>query len=506
MGKEKQMTVESPLTIGLFDSGMTALHKVGLAGLWMTLKVLDTDKAAILRRPTGCGWELGDHAVKLVWDGNLAQFLAWLIDESFKLDKKGLFWFPALGEPIANPQQAVVLQSAVLGSFLQHGRTRKADKSIEAGGSLSVTVDDAPLVVTYRRVQHYAHQDADFPPDGLVRLAGWHFPGGAVRHTGLGNTTALEEPLGRTLALQFAVVGAVYFEVRRRGQGTRTAYSIVLPEVTDLSAYARARALFVRYGIQQLVASGSADAGMRVLAELHAAGILADVRSASCRVVSFGVVPWSSQQKTRVQLLTVRPGSAEGLRTYAACRAVLSPKLVRREDKPPFWDVPLVPDMVARNAASGQPWYIGFADLVADKDRREHVFRYERGGLTKMVDDSQTMPEGADRTFILACQEALRRYMGQKFGRAGGADWGTEFEKVRVSFARCKNAHTLRETMTDFWARGGALHQGDKSLLKSEGLWWQQVLPLFNEKNWRRAKDLALLALASYPGGKEEDK
>ena len=123
-----------------------------------------------------------------------------------------------------------------------------------------------------------------------------------------------------------------------------------------------------------------------------------------------------------------------------------------------------------------------------------------------MVSDKQTTPDGTDRTFILACQEALRRYMGQKFARPGKADWGSEFEKVRVGIARCKNAQTLRETITDFWARGGPLHQGDKSLLKSEGLWWQQVLPLFNEQNWRRAKDLALLALASYPGGKEEAK
>lgn len=121
-----------------------------------------------------------------------------------------------------------------------------------------------------------------------------------------------------------------------------------------------------------------------------------------------------------------------------------------------------------------------------------------------MVEDKEALPEGPERTFVLACQEALRRHMGRKFARPGGADWGNEFEKVRVSIARCKNLASFRETITDFWARGGSLHKGEDSLLKAGPSWWQEVLPLLGERNWRKAKDLALLALASYPGNMDE--
>ena len=122
-----------------------------------------------------------------------------------------------------------------------------------------------------------------------------------------------------------------------------------------------------------------------------------------------------------------------------------------------------------------------------------------------MVEDTEALPEGPERTLVLACQEALRRYMGRKFARPGGADWGNEFERVRVSIARCKNLASFRETITDFWARGGTLHKGEGTLLTVGPSWWQDVLPLLSEKNWRKAKDLALLALASYPGSTDQN-
>jgi CRISPR-associated protein Cas8a1/Csx13 len=503
MGKEKKAAViPEQVTVALSDPGMTVLHKVGLAGLWMTLKAFEQDKVLMRTLPAGTGWRLERTGVTLVCGPTPKDLFDWLIASAFRLDKDGFFWFPALGRPADNVQQAVVRQSAMLGTFLQHGLTRKADPSMSPGGSVNTVVDDLPHVMEYRRVTAYAHQKQDITPGKAVQLAGWSLPGGSERHSAFGETK-LAEPATRALVLRFAPVGAISFELRARLRGVRLAYSLVLPEVTDLEHYARCRRCFLPYGVKQLHAAGSADAGMRVLAELHAAGLLSDLHSARCRVVSFGVVPWSTQQKTRVQLFTVRAGAEADLALYRKCATWLPAVLVRRENSTPFWDVPLVPDLVARNLAADNEWYEGFADLVADKDRRRHVFNYEREGLKNMAKDTTILPDGPERTFVLACQEALRRRMGQKHGRPGGADWGTEYEKVRVGIARCKNAATLRETVTDLWSRGGALHKGERSILKAGDNWWQQVLPLFAESNWRKAKDLALLALASYPGSKE---
>jgi CRISPR-associated protein Cas8a1/Csx13 len=64
-----------------------------------------------------------------------------------------------------------------------------------------------------------------------------------------------------------------------------------------------------------------------------------------------------------------------------------------------------------------------------------------------------------------------------------------EFERLRVTFSRCKNAAALREAVTNFWARAG---RPSPELQDA----WRDIIALFDD--WRLARDLALLALASY--------
>lgn len=493
------------MTIDLFGPGMTALHKVGLAGLWMTLKTLAKDKGSIQKlSKLGGSWESTDTSVTLKWYKQPEKFFQALFEESFKIDKNGLIWFPALGNPINHKEHSAVLQGAVLSSFLQHGRTRKADKSTEPQGNLKISIDETPLVLQYRKVYSYVHQDESFSSTKTNKLAGWSLPGGAVRHIGLGQGSALEESPERTLALRFAPVGAIYFEVRQRGGGVRPRYSIVLPEIQSLKTYADARRIYLQYGTQQLCVSGTADAGFRVLAELEAANLLKDVSASFCRVISFGTVPWSTQQKTRVNIMIVRAGSKKALKTFNLCRHVFNVRLVKREGKEPFWSIPQVPDLVANNLNQGREWWEGFSDFVADKERRNLIFNFEKGGLAMMIQDKDAFPEGPEQKFVLTCQEAWRRRMGQLGDKARRQRTSfqnlvnREFEKVRVQFSRCKNEATLREAVTDFWTQAG----GSLKPLQ-EG--WQDILSLLNKKNWRKAKDLALLALASYkPQDKDE--
>ena len=501
----KEQKKGGELFISLFGPGMTALHKAGLAGLWMTLKALETEndgEAAL----DGGTWERTPTSVTLKWSDDPKPFFDELFRRSFKLDKNGLIWFPALGEPLDNmhEQHAVVLQEAMLTTFLQHGQTRKADKSTDPKGALSITIDETPLVLKFRKVTSYAHQKPGFDARGVEALTGWMLPGGGVRHQGLGNDSFLEESPERSLALRFAPAGAIFFDLRVRGGGVKPRYALVLPEINDLAKYNAARGSFLKYGVQKLMASGTADAGLRVLAQLAASNLLEDVNSAFCRVISFGTVPWATQQKTRVNLMTVRAGSAESLRIFDFCRQCLDAKLIKRESGDPFWDVPQVPDLVARNLVEGRRWWEGFSRFVTDTDRGDHVFKYEKGGLAAMVENREAFPEGPEKIFIEACHEAWRRRMtklgerAQKEGASFESLVSREFEKLRVDFSRCKNAATLREAVTDFWARGGGP-------LKPLQDGWRDVLTLMDEKNWRFGKDLALLALASYkPSSREE--
>ena len=120
-----------------------------------------------------------------------------------------------------------------------------------------------------------------------------------------------------------------------------------------------------------------------------------------------------------------------------------------------------------------------------------------------MVEEAEFDNE-RERLFIKVCHESWRRRLGKLGERAAreNANFSSlarkEAERLRTSLTRCKNAETLRETVVDFWSRGGA-----NELLQGDGL--ITLLPLFNERSWRKSKDLALLALVSYqPQSTEE--
>jgi CRISPR-associated protein Cas8a1/Csx13 len=504
----------SRLALDLFAPGMTVLHKAGLAGLWMTLDRFDRNG---VRFPGG-SWKLSDHNVTLEWSGKPETFFKALFTESFKTDRNNLVWFPALGEPVENLQYAVVFQEALLGTFLQFGKTRDADLSTAPTGALTVEVDDVAIPLRYRKIRAYAHQDGFnqlFSKEGKLgtsEVKQEYFPGAVKRHWAWAES-ALEEPAERLLPLIYSPVGAIYFRIRRRGEGVRPQYAIAVPEVEDLRLYARARASFLRHGIKDLTVSGTAEAGWRVLATLEASKLLGRLGIPACRVISFGTVPWSKQQKTRVELFTVRPGSAEELRAFRLCLQAFEAKLVKPENDEPFWVTPQTPGLIARNLTGHRAWHYGFADFVnADSGQKTRdgkrlrmwdvVTRNERGGLFKMV--NQAISDERAQIFVRACHEAWRRRLGQLGERAKreGASFGDlasrEYERQRVEFSRCKNAAALRETVTDFWARSGG------SVPELAG-GWTKILPLLGEQEWRTARDLALLALASYqPSGREE--
>ena len=153
-----------------------------------------------------------------------------------------------------------------------------------------------------------------------------------------------------------------------------------------------------------------------------------------------------------------------------------------------------MPDLVARNLTSGRPWYAGFADFVADPECRKHVLNWERKGISGMIGEG-SLSGTREEKFVLACHAAWRTRMRQLYERAEreGADRNSlidrERERLRVAFSRCKNAAALREVVTDFWARAGGSLPGLRDA-------WREIIPLFDD--WRLAKDLTLLALASY--------
>lgn len=497
------------LVVSLDAAGMTPLHRVGVAGLWMTLDAFDHEPS--LAKPihdAGGSWVLGERSATLRWAADSKRVLEALVRASFQVEPtSGLVYFPGLGPPSEHPAHAVLVQDALLGTFLQHGKTRKADAPDKKTGSLTSGDQDGGEVTTlsYRRIGSYAHQAAKLDLAGAsTPLAGWNYPGGVVRHTGFTGATALGEPAHRYLALLFAPVAAYYFQLRPRTRKLRPQYCLVLPEVDRLARYAEQRRRFQASGERAYVAAGGAEAALRVLLHLRAEELLARGRFMGCRVMEFGVVAWASQQKTRVGLLDVAPGSAAALGAFRAVEQLLSPRRVTLPNGDSFISAPQTPELVARNVIAGRPWWRGFADFLDDLDRRKAVLSGERKGLAEMVSE-QLEPEGSPEVvFVQACHEAWRRRLGKLSERAKrerldfNALVGREFEQQRIAFARCKNAATLREAITDYWSRGGSLPPLQER--------WGVILPFLGDNRWQEGRDLALLALASYRGSTRDEQ
>ena len=419
------------LSVALSDPGMTALHKVGLAGLWMTLKAFDNeyrkdDEVVALQKGDGFGWELRPDGVTIQWrnDDGVEVFRRFF-DAAFRL-YQGFFWFPALGNPMDSPGHALILQEALCGTVFQHAPTAR---DITGKGTISLPENEAPFSYyqlgwhCFRGCDHGTRKKAvRFFPDRSNPIDSKMFPGGDQRHQKHGGSR-LEESPPNALALRFVPIGGLFMKIQqeRKKNAVRAVYAMVLPTIRDLVQYARLRRSFAGADAKKFIVAGIADAAYRVVAEAK----LQQLRGVTpCRVFSFGGVPWNTQQKSRVDVFTVpKNANTDILVDYHACKQFFRPR-TRSWDGRSYWTSPQTPELVAGNLALGREWWRGFADFLATDDvRRDRIlgivrqgnilslYRGERdneeGGLMAMTEE-RISQDSAERVFISACHEAWR--------------------------------------------------------------------------------------------------
>lgn len=513
------------MEIRLSSPGMTAFHKAGLAGLWMTLRALDRGYVhdGDELRKDGLQWEYVDNiGVRISWKDS--SIFMKLFEKAFRINDDGLFWFPALGDPLDNIEHSILLQEVLLQTVLQHGQSRKADPPKSPQGI--IVNEESGNRYVYRRIRAYTHQSAKYNPDTHNQIVGTLYPGGAQRHVPYPKTK-LEEPGDRALALRFLLIGAMFFKIQqRRKKGTiHPSYAMVIPQIENLSKYSEVRRDFGNPTICRIV-SGATEAAYRVIAIAHIKSKI--FTSNECRVFAFGMVPWKKQQKTKVQVFPVQANTESSIRIWRYAERCFPIQKKHKQDGGVtqgnnfFWWVPQMPELIANNLANDRAWWHGFSQFCADENRRNHilgthqgkVFHGEKyledgqnqnkyGGIASMVESDEVFPKGGERTFVLACHEAWRYKIAQDMEntrkRGVKYDYYKAFEKQRIAFSRCKNAASIREVVADFWARAG------KSLPTLYEK-WDEILPLFDSDNWRLARDLALLALASYKPQKRNEE
>lgn len=517
------------MTLKLNAPGMTSLHKAGLAGLYMTLKAFDKNHKEI----EGLQWTLEDKQITLNWiDDKAKSAFEELVKQSFWIDDQGFIRIYGL-EPKKEmkPEQRYLLYKAILLSFLQFGGGKEP---IRKTGSKSPLIfqadqDDKPYIEKdFAPFLHIHHQslskkflDANGQFNSEIEAKGWLYPGAVAKHESH-KKTILNESISLGLLLIFAPVGVIYYLIKSKAKGHKYArksrLALLIPEIKDLKSYAEVRQVIATQGVIDLTASSSSDAALRMLITL-------ETNSSSnqfarqmrenflCRIITFGIVPWNGKQKSRTATRTVVSGKLKGFENYQLADSIFKNKWQQIQEKrdrngelkePEHFFVTTFcgREMIADNIAINKSWYHNISEFLANRETREQLY-YERKELGQMVKEASYENEN-ERLFIDVCHESWRRRMGKLGQRALSENTNfsalvsKEREKLRTSLGRCKNAGTLRETVVDFWSRGGANEQ-----LQGGGL--LKLLPLFEEKIWRKTKDLALLAIISYQPRSDEE-
>jgi CRISPR-associated protein Cas8a1/Csx13 len=243
--------------------------------------------------------------------------------------------------------------------------------------------------------------------------------------------------------------------------------------------------------------------------------------------VTFTPTPWASQQKSRVATILVPGSDDRTLDRYELAYAKLEPRIVTRtfresigrgkaktttERTEAFRADSIIRPLIAENLALGRKWYAGFVKLMTknnpatDKPYRNQL-PFERKGLHEMIGDEKMWDNAGERLIVEAVHEAISRRLGQIRADTDGENskalsqatknrWERFREKLRLDLAGAKTEAHVRFALTDLFSRAES-----NSILRQH---WATVLPVIR-KDWQLARDLGLLALASYAGRGSQD-
>jgi CRISPR-associated protein Cas8a1/Csx13 len=249
--------------------------------------------------------------------------------------------------------------------------------------------------------------------------------------------------------------------------------------------------------------------------------------------MTFTPTAWASQQKSRVATVHVPRISPDDKVLDRFDRALLHlpnrvvPRTILEstgrgrnkivtERKETFRSDSVVRPLIAENLALGQPWYAGFVKLMTktnpatDKPYRNHLsFPEVRKGLHAMIEDPKMWDREGDKLVVQAVHRAISQSLGRIREDTDGKNakvlsqatknrWQRFRERLRLDLAGAKTAAQVRFALTDLFSRGGS-----NPVLQQE---WAKVLPVLRG-DWQLARDLGLLALASYAGrGADENQ
>lgn len=527
------MAAEAKIEISLNDPAMTMLHRAGVAGLYMTLKALAKRYPTLKSRSSNFKWTLTETSISLYWKGSDYEALDWLFSESFQIGSDGLI--SLIGLQSFGKESQLAIHVGIKNTFLQHNQFFKS----VGDATENITIDGLEVAIDYKKARSYAHQNyaeqlcpikklnwkkasvkfklfilyrytligllflfdikqGDNLQQNTIGIKGWLYPGAAVKHYAYEKETQFTETIERAIALLYAPVACLYFIAPKSLlHNVKTQYCLVIPEITDLKSYTRQRQKMSSWNYQQFLASGYSDAGFRLLTQQAALRTIKQNDLKRCQVITFGQTQWTGFQKIRKNVEIVQI-TDKVIENYRLCDRYFKNRGVEWKEGN-FIANSIVRELISENLARGFPWWHNFTHTVRDSKLFQLV-SYEKQGLHQMVRNAR-WNEQAQKLFVKACHEALLKIYGKLYSRGKEGEYiqiERENERIRSGLIRCLNSEDFRHFMTaNFWSKAGNI-----TILAD---YWEELMPLTTKPdNWKLARDLALLSLASYKSQKRK--
>lgn len=470
----------SEFILSLLDPNTLLPHRAGIAGLALALSVMPLEGKPL-------SWEVTEDTVKLIWEGSDREAVKWLLEQTYQM-QDGYLDVPALK---LDQQGLYTFTDGVTSTFLQHSKQRNRGKTTTSlsfpieEGQPEIRIDFRPVIDCY-----YTRDFSDaFNSKGAFKLTiplkGHHIPGLVECFV---NGAYQESPTG-FLSLLFLPLACGYYKL----PGIRSA--VVIPEVTNLKQWVEQRQEFSGRVHQNLKApyanyraSGAGESALRFLLQEKVVEDSKPLRVQYCEVYQLGGQPWDTNQSYLKQAVYRVKVTDEILELYDIA-AQLFPSQVRKTDKGETWlAVSKVLPWISENLIAVRVWYAGFYEF------RKRNSVYERKGLVKMTNyltpDEQVLFDAVQGAFSTYLRRQILQ--AQKQGRA--LDYGQVTDKVIYRLQRPSTQQEFATALVDF------LSQFRSKAMRSVGP--QISAWIHREANWRQARDLVLLAIATYQSKK----
>ncbi|MFM2315027.1 MAG: hypothetical protein RLZZ04_4303 [Cyanobacteriota bacterium] len=496
------------LSLDLNASDTTYIHRGGMTGLWMSLKQLEKKYPTPNQRPGNLKWDLTTTTITLEWrrgasplgQGQDLPVIDWLLKQSFQINPFGLIQF--IGSKSLNLINQIHNHQAIHDTFLRLNKFYRKERAC----SETLAIDGESIKLKYRALNWYVHQtfakdlcdESGYLIDGYIQIVSWLYPGATVRHAKLDKVTKIEEKIEYAFALLFLPIVCQYFtlisNLTKRDKKQAARYAIVIPDASDFEAAANRCWQSCDREYQDCFVTNLREAALKYYSSAE------EITSPqNCQVLVYEKLNKKSRQRIIVETedFTITPQAVEDYQFVS--ENFIDNKIFIYDNQSFTVKVNSIRAIIAGNLAQDLPWWWDLWETLYQTDPFESEdldkqLVFNRRGLLAMLEQDTKLQIYQD--FIRAFHEALRKiyaktYDPKRSKQENRIKIDKKYDSIRSELSRCYDQESLEDFLADFLSRAGL----NSSLYDQ----WEQILPLIvSEMNWKKTRNLSLLALASY--------